>query len=232
MTTSTKTKTKTIHAAATAKVADLEDQEQLHRANLDKATAQLRDLRTRNQTGDHTVTGLHLMTAQAEVEACEGLAAHAARMLAEARAEAAAILAEQTAQVVRERITLHDLAKAAQEAGEAVTGALTRLSEALVERDAASDAAGQELADAGVPPGKWLNGIRYVPVRSVASFGRVLPGRFNVEVQTEKGATAWLSSNGDERKTQILLTKMVHDVLAAASVNLPLSTKRIGPGGF
>src|SRR4051812_5785537 len=108
-------------------------------------------------------------------------------MLAEARTEASAALAEHTAHVVRESITLNDLHKAAQEAREAVTAALARLSQALTERDAASDAAGQELANAGVVAGQWLNGIRYGLVRSVATFGRVLPGQFNVEVQTAEG---------------------------------------------
>lgn len=206
---------------ARAKVAELDEQEQAARGHRDDARAYLAELQNRIHAGDPTVTGLALMTARADVEAAEGLADHAARMLADAQADAAALLAEKTAHEVRESITLHDIAQATREAQKAVTAALRGLHDALLRRDAASDAAGQALSDAGVPAGEWINGIRYLPVHSLmGGLGRRLPGQFNVEVQTEDGLQTWLSSAGSERNTRHTSTRLVDDVIDAARASL------------
>ena len=135
--------------------------------------------------------------------------------------EAAALLAEETAHEVRRSISMHDIAKATNDAQEAAAAALTTLHDAVLRRDAASDAAGRRLADAGIPPGKWVNGIRYYPVHSlVGGLGRVIPGQFNVEVETEDGGTAWLSGVGRERDTRRNATRLMDDVLKAARMSL------------
>lgn len=166
------------------------------------------------------------MTARADVEAAKAQAGHAAGMFAEARTEAAALLAEHTAQEVRQGITLHDLAQAAQHAAEAISVALSGIVGAVARRDAASDAAGQALTDAGVPAGQWVNGIRYEPVRTSGEIlrvkdgpvhyrGKVIPGRYNVEVETEDGDTAWLGSDGLTRDSR----RDVERVIAGATAS-------------
>jgi hypothetical protein len=217
------TKNKTApHVAALATVNDLDDQERAARANRDEARARLADLQARNQSGDYTVTGVDIMTARADVEAAEGLAAHAARVLADARAKAAAALAEHTAQEVRNTITLRDLDKTAQEATSAISAALASINDAMVRRDAASDAAGRALADAGVPPSQWLNGIRYVPVRQLHGTGPVVPGQYNVEVQVSDGGTAWVSSAGNTRGPRRELTRIIDLALTEARATVPV----------
>lgn len=204
------------HLAALTKADDLDQQEQAVRANRDHARARLADLQNRNHSGDTTVTGLDLMTARAEVEAAEGLAAHAARMLTDARAEAAELLADHTATQVRANLKACDLDKAQKDAVTAIATALAGLNEALARRHADSDATGQALADAGIRPGQWVNGIRYLPVRSLIGTGPAIPGRFNVEVETDDGATVWLSSTGSARDTNHENERMIHDVLSEA----------------
>ncbi len=212
----TATKKTAPHLAALAKADDLDQQEQVARANRDKARAHLADLQNRNHSGDHTVTGPDLTKARGEVEAAEGPAAHAARMLAEARNDAAALLAHHTATQVRGNIKSHDRAKAQQEATAAIVSTLAGLDQALTRRHADSDTAGQTLADAGIPPGQWINGIRYLPVGSLGGTGTVVPGRFNVEVETDDGGTVWLSSTGSARDTRRERDVMIRDVLSDA----------------
>lgn len=214
------------HLAALAMVNDLDEQERAASAHRDEARAGLADLQARNQSGDPTVSGLDLMTARADLEAAEGLAAHAARVLAEARAHAAAALAEHTAQEVQKTITLHDLGKTQQDATDAISAALRAINEELVKRDAESDAAGKALAEAGVLPGQWVNGIRYVPVRRLLGTGSVVAGQYNVEVQMPGGGTAWVSSKGNTRDTRRDLTLRVDGALSDARSAVPVEPKR------
>lgn len=211
------TATKTApHLAALARADELDQQEKAARANRDKTRARIADLQNRNHSGDHAVTGFDLMTARADVEAAEGLAAHAARMLADARTEAADLLADHTATQVLANLKSYDLATTQQDAAAAIASTLAGFIESLTRRHADSDATGQALADAGIPPGQWVNGIRYVPVRTLGGTGTAVPGRFNVELETDDGAIVWLSSTGSARETNRENDRMIHDVLSEA----------------
>lgn len=209
------------HLAALAKVDDLGEQERAARARRDDARAHLADLQGRNHSGDLNVSGLDLITARADVEAAEGLAAHASRMVAEAQAEAAALLAEKTAQEVRDALGNFDMDKTLHDAEEALARAVQAVRQAIADRDALSDAAGQKLAEAGVAPGQWVNGIRYEPVRKNSSstrvrgtsdvtyMGAVVPGRYNVAVQTLEGDTAWLAGEGLTRNSNQVIESIL-----------------------
>lgn len=213
------------HDAALAKVNDLDEQEQAARSNRDKARGHLADLQNRNQSGDPTVTGSDLMFARADLEAAEGLADHAARVLADARTDAAALQAEATASEVRDRLSNYDRDAVRIAAETAISEAVKAVRQTIADRDAGSDAIGQQLADGGVPPGRWVNGIRYEHVRTggvstirtrgsddVRYTGKVIPGQFNVAVQTPEGEAAWLSGEGLERNSG----KVMDEILANA----------------
>lgn len=209
------------YSAALAKVDDLVEQERAACARRDDARARLADLQSRNHSGDPTVTGLDLITARADVEAAEGLAAHAARMVAEAQAAAAGLLAEITAREVSESLGNFDADQTLHDAEESLAAAVRAVTAAVAGRDAASDAAGQRLADAGVPPGQWINGVYYEPVRTnsntssvrstgeVRYMGAVIPGRFNVAVRTEDGGAAWLAGEGLTRNSGELVASIL-----------------------
>ncbi|MDT0203880.1 hypothetical protein [Nocardioides sp. AE5] len=226
MTTSTTRKASPLKAAQT-KVAGLEDQERATSERRDKARAHLADLQLRSSSGDPSVTGLDLITARGEVEATENLAEHAAKVLAAARMEAAALLAEQTAQEARDSLIGHDPNETLKDAQKALQDAVTSVSDAIAKQDATSDAIGQKLASAGVPPMEWCNGIQYVPVRtsstssSVASTGRVsyrgsvIPGRFNVAIQNEDGEAVWLSSEGLTRDSNQVIDSILNQAWEA-----------------
>jgi hypothetical protein len=218
------------HLAAQAVVDDLAEQERAARARRDAATARLGDLQARNQSGDETVTGLDLMTARADVEAAQGLADHAARELGDARAQAATVLAEHTAQEVRTAITLLDLDRVIQDARRAIEAALSDVNEAMLTRDRMSDEAGRVLAAAGVPTGQWLNGIRYMAAQNPAT-GRTIPDAFSVEVQTDDGDTSWVSTTGAQRNTRRHLTRVVDDLLSDARSTVPVEPRRRRGGG-
>lgn len=217
------------HAAAMAAACDLEEQARNAQLNVDAAMAHLDHLRQRNQSGDPTVSGLDLLTATGDVEAAEGLAQHAAAVHAEARAEAAALLALHTAEQVRATVSDFDVDELQRSATSAVAETLAELEDALARRDAASDEAGQALADAGIPPGVWVNGIRYLPAGAWES-GPVLPGQYNVEIASEDGTTRWLSGAGSARNTRRTLTKVVDSVLEAARATAPVERRRSRSG--
>src|SRR5689334_11332687 len=82
--------------AAQAEVVDLVGQQRAARARVEQATAHLTDLESRNSSGDQTVTGLDLISARGDVETAEGLLRNAERLLSQAQAEAAALLAGTT----------------------------------------------------------------------------------------------------------------------------------------
>lgn len=159
MTTPTrKIRTTTSAAAYKAARLDREAAEQAHTeavAALAEAEAHHADLTNRNRTGDVTVTGMDLLSADADVTMRRGLAASAADAVEAARAAEAPALAEHWAEVLADRVTTPGIG-AEDAAVEEVAAALAKLTEGVGSRQALMAEAIADARAVGVPMGGSL----------------------------------------------------------------------------
>lgn len=161
MTTPTrKTKTTTTPTAAAYEAArrNREAAEQSHAeavAALAGAEAHHADLVLRNRNGDATVSGMDLLSADADVTMRRGLTASAADAVEAARAAEAPALAEHWAEVLADRVTTPGIG-AEDVAVEEVTAALGKLTEGVAIRQRLMAEAIAEARALGVPMGGSL----------------------------------------------------------------------------
>ncbi len=121
-------------------------------AAVEGAKAALANLRERNSRGDASVTGLDLLTAEAEVPRLEGLASASAVEVDEAKAAEAPALAEYTAHRIGDRVG-HAQQVQEEAAVTAIGAALSRLVDQMAERNALIRECVTEAQAAGVEPG-------------------------------------------------------------------------------
>ncbi len=138
-----------------ARRAEREAQEARHaqaQAAVEQARQTAAGLKERNSRGDASVTGLDLLTADAEVPRLEGLASSTAAGVERARATEADALATYLAEVAPER--LDKAPKAEQEAAaEVIAATLARLIKQIEERNTVIRELVDDVRAAGVVPG-------------------------------------------------------------------------------
>jgi hypothetical protein len=157
VTTTRKTKT-TITTAYEAARRDRETAEHAQAgavAALAAAEEHHADLTKRNRNGDTTVTGMDLLSADADVTMRRGLAASAADAVEAARAAEAPALAEHWAEVLADRVATPGIG-AEDVAVEEVTAALAKLTEGVNSRQALMAEAIADARAVGVPSGGSL----------------------------------------------------------------------------
>ncbi|MGY1846163.1 hypothetical protein [Blastococcus sp. SYSU DS1021] len=158
MTTPRKTKT---NAAAAVYEAARRNREAAERAHADAVAALAAaeehhaDLIKRNRNGDTTVTGMDLLSADADVTVRRGLAASAADAVAAARAAEAPALAEHWAEVLADRVATPGIG-AEDVAVDEVTAALTKLTEGVNSRQRLMAEAIADARAVGVPMGAGM----------------------------------------------------------------------------
>lgn len=158
MTTTRKTKTPTTTTAAAAYEAARRDREAAEQAHAEAVAALAEterhhaDLVQRNRNGDTSVTGMDLVSADADVTVRRGLAASAADAVEAARAAEAPALAEHWAEVLADRVATPGM-RAEDVAVEEVTAALAKLTEGITSRQGLMAEAISDAKAVGVPMG-------------------------------------------------------------------------------
>jgi hypothetical protein len=149
-------KTKITTTSAAAYEAARRDREAAEQAQADAVLALAQaeehhaDLTQRNRNGDTTVTGMDLLSADADVTMRRGLAAAAADAVEAARAAEAPALAEHWAEVLADRVETAGIG-AEGVAVEEVTAALAKLTEGVNSRQLLMAKAIADARDVGVP---------------------------------------------------------------------------------